>query len=737
MSAMSSRDVTINSDGRRRGLFGNIRTRLIVSFSFAFVAVLIAVESVGLFGIPFTDETGRQGHEKSRAFQSLNLVADLKKERLQGWLEERRGDAHVASDSDMVEANVTVLRAATNRLVGGGQESDLWGRVRKERSYLALREFLDVISTSYGVYQRLFIADAETGIIFVSTDKAYLGSDLSGHSCFTGVLRSRYDYVSDIELDPESNRPFFRIAHVIEDIDVDTLEDKEGQVIAVLVLEVDADEILGPILRCADGLGMTGEALLINEDVRIVASLKHPLADGTRAMPLEHHIKAAPAVLAAGGQEGIIESQDYRGEQVLAAYRYIPVTPEWGWGMVVKRDLAELFAPMRREIVQSVAIGLAGILVVVGLTVLMARTLTRPILALSRTAKQVSDGDLTARAPVTGSDEVGALATMFNSMVARVQNWRRELEENVRLRTAELDTANEGLKTEIVQRKQAEQERESLIGLLEESNATLDHMNGQLTRSNSELQEFAYVASHDLQEPLRKVQAFGERLKVKYEGALDDRGNDYISRMQNAAERMQALINDLLSFSRVSSKAQPFTRVELGKVAEGVLSDLETRIEELDARVEVDDLPIIDADRLQMRQLLQNLIGNALKFHRRDEPPVVKVRGNLLDSGGQQSDGLPLGTQLCQIKVEDNGVGFEQKHAERIFGFFQRLHGRSAYRGTGIGLAICRKIVDRHGGRIIAESSPGQGARFIVTLPVKQPKGEPEQCQTSDSQSRS
>jgi HAMP domain-containing protein len=442
MSAMNSHDVTINTDGRRRGLFGSIRTRLIVSFSLTFATVLIIAESVDILGIPFTDATGRQGHEKSRAFQSLNLVADLKKERLGSWLEERRGDAHLASDSDMVEANVTVLRAAISRLVASGQGSDVWARVRKERSYLALQEFLDVIITSCGIYQRLFIADAQTGIILVSTDGALLGSDVSQHSSFTGGLRSRNDYVSDIELDPKSGQSILRISHVIEDINVDTLEDKEGQVVAVLVLEIDAEEILVPMLHTGDGLGKTGEALLINEDLRIVASLKHPLADGTRARPLEYQNRAMAAVLAAQGQEGITESEDYRGEPVLAAYRYIPVTPEWGWGMVVKRDRAELFAPMRNETVNSIAIGLTGILAVVVLTVLLVRTLTRPILALSRTANLVSDGDLTARAPVTGSDEVGKLAVTFNSMVARVQNWHAELEEQVKLRTAKLEQFN-------------------------------------------------------------------------------------------------------------------------------------------------------------------------------------------------------------------------------------------------------------------------------------------------------
>lgn len=254
----------------------------------------------------------------------------------------------------------------------------------------------------------------------------------------------------------------------------------------------------------------------------------------------------------------------------------------------------------------------------------------------------------------------------------------------------------------------------------------------ELISYNAELQHFAYVASHDLQEPLRKVRAFGDRLKTKCGSALTDQGLDYLERMQNAAERMQTLIDDLLTFSRVTSKAQPFVRVSLTQVAQEVLSDLEVRVQQTCGRVEVGELPTIDADPLQMRQLLQNLISNALKFHRSDEPPMVKIRSQLIQEAEQQRavsspatvETLNLTALHYQIIVEDNGIGFELKYLDRIFNVFQRLHGRSEYDGTGMGLAICRKIAERHGGSITATSIPGQGATFIVTLPVKQNKGE-------------
>lgn len=246
----------------------------------------------------------------------------------------------------------------------------------------------------------------------------------------------------------------------------------------------------------------------------------------------------------------------------------------------------------------------------------------------------------------------------------------------------------------------------------------------KLERSNRELQEFASVASHDLQEPLRKIQAFGDRLKNKCFEALGEEGRDYLRRMQSASERMQTLINDLLAFSRVETNSRPFTTVDLAGVAGEVLSDLEIQVEKMAAVVEVGELPVIEADPLQMRQLLQNLIGNALKYHRDGVPPVVKVYGRVLQERRQSPrDGAAPAGQLCQLFVEDNGIGFDEKYLDRIFTVFQRLHGRQAYAGTGVGLAICRKIVERHGGHITAHSAPGLGATFVVTMPARQLNG--------------
>lgn len=229
----------------------------------------------------------------------------------------------------------------------------------------------------------------------------------------------------------------------------------------------------------------------------------------------------------------------------------------------------------------------------------------------------------------------------------------------------------------------------------------------KLEQSNRELEQFAFVASHDLQEPLRKISAFGGRLKEKFAGVLPADGVEYLDRMMGAAERMRRLIMALLEYSRISTRGVHLVRVSLSRVLEDVLSDLELQIERNHATVTVEDLPEIEADPDQMRQLFQNLIGNAVKYNR-SEHPRVRIHGE------REGDSV-------RIRVEDDGIGFDEKHLERIFMLFQRLHGMGEFEGTGMGLAVCRKIVERHGGAITAKSVPGKGATFIVTLPVHPP----------------
>lgn len=240
-----------------------------------------------------------------------------------------------------------------------------------------------------------------------------------------------------------------------------------------------------------------------------------------------------------------------------------------------------------------------------------------------------------------------------------------------------------------------------------------------LARSNRELETFASIASHDLQEPLRKIDAFGDRLKRRYYDTLGDDGRMYVERMQSAVGRMRSLIEDLLDYSRVTTKAKPFDRVRLDEVLEEVKSDLQVAIETSTAVIEAVSLPMIDADRTQMRQLLQNIVANAIKFRKPDVAPVIGIDCKLVASE-RAAAGAESGERV-RIRIADNGIGFEMKYAERIFGIFQRLHNRAEYEGTGVGLATCRKIVERHKGTLTVESEPDVGTTFTIEMPTRQP----------------
>lgn len=253
-------------------------------------------------------------------------------------------------------------------------------------------------------------------------------------------------------------------------------------------------------------------------------------------------------------------------------------------------------------------------------------------------------------------------------------------------KTEALATTNCKMTQEIAQRKKVEME---------------------LLKSNQALNEFASIASHDLQEPLRKIITFGDRLKTTI-GETNKEANNYLERMQRSALRMRALVEDLLQFTRIEAKARPFESIELKKVIDNVLDDLETRIKQSKGVINISNLPTIEADPVKTHQLFLNLIGNALKFHRDGIPPIV----NLHSAKGENG--------FWVILVEDNGIGIDEKHMDRIFKPFERLHGRSTYEGTGMGLTICRKIVTHHGGEITVKRQSTYGITFQITLPEKQ-----------------
>lgn len=270
-----------------------------------------------------------------------------------------------------------------------------------------------------------------------------------------------------------------------------------------------------------------------------------------------------------------------------------------------------------------------------------------------------------------------------------------------------------------LQRQQQDAEKlaltnEELENMITERTVALERYAVELQSRNRELQDFAFVASHDLQEPLRKIRSFGDRLAQKYADRLGE-GADYIRRMQLAATRMSRLIEDLLTFSRITSQSKKYELVELQGILSDVIEDLYVTIEARGAKITNDPLPTIDADATQMHQLLQNLIGNAIKFVPPERQPVINITTRIFIPEDDSGD-----VSWVEIAISDNGIGFEEQFVDRIFTPFQRLHGKDEYPGTGIGLSICRRIVEYHHGVIQVKSEPGRGATFTVKLPLQQ-----------------
>lgn len=255
------------------------------------------------------------------------------------------------------------------------------------------------------------------------------------------------------------------------------------------------------------------------------------------------------------------------------------------------------------------------------------------------------------------------------------------------------------------------QEKEELLKKLENRAHELQAMMEKLEDSNKELEQFSFIASHDLKEPLRKIQVFSNRLSDKYSDIFDEKGNDLLNRMNKAAERMQMLITNLLEYSRLTIKTSPFKSVDLNLVLEQAKSDLELILEQKKAVIKCEHLPTVEGDPDQLKQLFQNLISNALKFQKKNTIPEITVSYTKTRESGKY---------YYKIIFSDNGIGMEEKYSDSIFGVFQRLHSKSEYEGTGIGLAICKKVVDRHNGRIQVESKPDTGSDFIICLPRNQ-----------------
>ncbi|MCH8910476.1 MAG: HAMP domain-containing protein [Chloroflexi bacterium] len=435
----------------------------------------------------------------------------------------------------------------------------------------------------------------------------------------------------------------------------------EGQVIGYATLHLPG-ESLRSVSANYTGLRETGEITLVTHDTEGAGRFVTPVRDSTAGVfsgsTAESDQKLVELAALTGTSGGGSDFTDYRGERVYAVYKYIESA---NIGLIVKMDRSEAlsrFSANMGAFILTLPLLLLGVIIT---ALIVARQLLNPITHLTRSVERFSRGEFDSRVSVESSDEIGTLAETFNAMALSIQESNSKLEERVEQRTAELQ------------------------------------------RSNQDLEQFAYVASHDLQEPLRMVSSYTQLLSRRYAGKLDSDADEFIDFAVDGAKRMQTLINALLTYSRVGRHNSDYATLNASDVVNEAIENLHARVTDAGAIVSVADLPSLIADRQQLLSLFQNLIDNAIKYRSSERSPHIWIDAERTGSA-------------WQFSVKDNGIGIDSAYTDKIFTIFQRLHRRDEYPGTGIGLAVAKKIVERAGGRIWLTSVPGEGSTFYFTV---------------------
>lgn len=578
----------------------SIQTRLAVTFSVAFAVVLILLELARMYGIPFTPYRGQLETYKREAIRGMNLAADLKEDRIRLWLDERLRDLEVFSFSRSQQGALRSLSRSIQVLRQKGLHGKaLWQRVREQQEYQVVLDQLNVERQIYTAYQRGFVADAATGETIVSTRESDLGKDNRQESYFQRPLKQGGPYVSDAQLQGKLGFPVLYFSR-FEMADTQTPE-------AIVVFEANADEMIRPILRAGDSLGARGEAMLVNCEAQNLCRLRHPLADGSHPLPLTRKLTGEPVVLAVSGKSGVIEALDYRGERVLAAYRWIRVASDVGWGLVVKRDQAELYDDLYRGLRYDLCTDFLGLVLVIGVTIVLARGLTGPLRVLSHTADAIAQGNRSVRAPVTTRDEVGALASQFNAMVDQLQT-----AEEARLR------------------------QERLVAI------------GQVTAS----------VAHELRNPLGTIRLAFSLIARRLRGTMSELERP-LETIDRSITRCDTIVGELLDYTRC--RELNLKPLEVDRWLDGVLAE-QDGVPGIEVHRDLGAGVTLCADEERLRRCLVNLVMNACQ--------AMPSGGILTISSRVEENALCIDVRDtgCGISEEQRAKIFEPLYSTKSFG---------------------------------------------------------------------
>jgi signal transduction histidine kinase len=622
--------------------------------------IIIALVSIPLLFVSAITFTNYKNSLQTTRLSQLQNVARFKAEQIDAYFSSLKTDLVMSEGFYNIRKHLPVLAilSTNGKNKGAAVAKDALDRqLSLMRTELELSDIMLTNKTGRILYSN----NPEHGVKEISLSLADMFPDAFKEG-------TRHVFFSDIFINKT-------VGNAPEILGIAPVSDLNDTPIGTIVFEINM-ELLYRIVKDTAGLGKSGEILLgkkSGNEILYVNPLRHdPHAAMERRVSIGGAIGLA-VQKAVAGETGIGQTIDYRGKKVVAAWRPVP---SLGWGLVAKMDSEEAFAAIT-NLQHLVMMVLAVVLVLVAiLTFSVSQSISQPIKKLSKGAEIIGSGNLDHRVGTALKDEIGQLSRAFDKMT-------RDLKET----TASRDDLNK----EIAERKKAAE--------------ALKTVAAELQRSNKDLEQFAYVASHDLQEPLRAVAGFIGLLKKNYKDKLDAEAIEFIDWSVEGAERMQSLINDLLAFSRVGTKGIAFAPMNMKDALDRALKNLHAAIADSDALVTFggETMPDVIADATQMTQVLQNLVANAIKFRGAARPTVV------VGAHRQEASWI--------ISVADNGIGIEPQYYDRIFLIFQRLHTRSQYPGTGIGLAVCKKIVERHGGKIWIESKRGEGTTFYFTIP--------------------